>query len=71
MNKSPRFTSLQDYISRLSDVDFWRPYVNEILKRHNFYNDSQDLIAGFNPTYPTFFYGDSVVKLFGYSNSWQ
>jgi len=28
-------------------------------------------VAGSNPTYPTFLYGDVVVKLFGYSRSWR
>lgn len=71
MNTPPLFTSLQDHISRLGDVDFWWPYVNEILKRHNLYTTGLQPRAGFNPTYPTFLYGDIVVKLFGYSNSWQ
>jgi hypothetical protein len=28
-------------------------------------------VAGFNATYPTFLYGDVVVKLFGYFRSWR
>ncbi len=28
-------------------------------------------VAGFNATWPTFVYGDAVVKLFGYSRSWR
>lgn len=70
MNVPPTFTSLQDHISHLGNVIFWRPYINEILKRHNLTNVEQELTAGFNPTYPTFLCGNIVVKLFGYSNSW-
>jgi len=28
-------------------------------------------VAGFNATYPTFLYGDLVVKLFGYLQPWR
>ncbi|MBS1988487.1 aminoglycoside 3'-phosphotransferase/choline kinase family protein [Candidatus Dependentiae bacterium] len=71
MNALPSFTSLQDHIAHLGDVDFWQPYINEILKRHGLFATGLKPTAGFNPTYPTFLYGDVVVKFFGYSKSWQ
>lgn len=67
----PSFTSLQDHISRLGDTHFWWPYLHEILKRHDLIDAQCEPIAGFNPTYPTFLYGNIVIKLFGYSKSWQ
>jgi hygromycin-B 7''-O-kinase len=69
--KVPSFSSVEDYVSRLPDVDFWRPYVAEALHRHDLLDDGQALRAGFNATYPTFLYGDFVVKLFGCSRAWQ
>lgn len=71
MSRPPSFTSLQDHISRLGDINFWWPYLCEILKRHGLINTHCEPIAGFNSTYPTFLYGDIVIKLFGYSKSWQ
>jgi len=67
----PLFISLQDHISRLGDVNFWWPYLNDILKRHGLVDAQLQPVAGFNPTYPTFLYGNVVIKLFGYSKSWQ
>lgn len=67
MTAPPTFASLQEHISRIGDVDFWWPYVAEILQRHDLVDAAQEPVAGFNATYPTFLYGDVVVKLFGYS----
>ena len=67
----PTFASVQDYVSRCGDMDFWWPYVAEILKRHDLAVVGRELAAGFNPTYPTFLFGDVVVKLFGYSRAWR
>jgi aminoglycoside phosphotransferase (APT) family kinase protein len=67
----PALTSLQEHIARRGDVDFWRPYLTEILERHGLTRAGQELQAGYNVTYPTFLSGDVVVKLFGYSRAWQ
>jgi aminoglycoside phosphotransferase (APT) family kinase protein len=71
MTKPPVFTSVQEFISHRGDVGFWWPHISEILKRHGLLDGSRKLVAGFNPTYPTFLYGDVVVKLFGYSRAWR
>jgi hypothetical protein len=67
----PKFASIQEYVSRLSDVGFGWPYVAEILKRHDLGDAGREAVAGFNATYPTFLYGDVVVKLFGHFRSWR
>lgn len=67
----PTFASVQEYISRLGDVDFWWPYVAEIVDSHDLADAVRAPVAGYNATYPTFLYGDVVVKLFGYSGSWR
>ena len=65
----PTFASIQAYVSRLRDVDFWWPYVAGILARHDLADAGREPVAGFNATYPTFLCGDVVVKLFGYVRS--
>ncbi len=71
MTLPPTFASLDEHVSRLTDVDFWWPYVSRVLKRHGFLDADLEPEAGFNATYPTFLYGDVVVKLFGYSRAWR
>jgi hygromycin-B 7''-O-kinase len=65
------FASVQEYRSRLGDVSFWWPYVVEILERHDLADAGREPVAGIGGTYPTFLYGDVVVKLFGYVRSWR
>jgi hygromycin-B 7''-O-kinase len=67
----PRLASIQQHVARLDDVGFWRPYVAEIVKRHGLADAGREPVAGCKATYPTFLYGDVVVKLFGYSQSWR
>lgn len=67
----PRFASVQEHIARAADVDFWQPYVMEILRRHGLTDAAREPVAGFNATYPTFVYGDVVVKLFGGTRDWR
>jgi hygromycin-B 7''-O-kinase len=57
--------SLQDYVSRIDDVGFWRPYVAEIMERLDPTLAEREPAAGYNATWPTFLYGEFVVKLFG------
>ncbi len=71
MIAAPTFASMQDYVLRLGDIDFWGPYVAEIVERHDLADAGREPVAGFNATYPTFLYGDVVVKLFGYSRWWR
>ncbi len=67
----PAFTSVREHVSRLGDADFWRPYVIEILKRHDLAEAGLEPVPGSNPTHPTFLSGDVVVKLFGCSGRWR
>jgi len=67
----PRFVSAPEYGSRIGDVGFWWPYLAEVLERHDLADAGREPVAGFNATYPTFLYGDVVVKLFGYVRSWR
>ncbi len=67
----PYFASLPEHVSRLGDVDLWRPYLFEALSRHDLTTGGGEPVAGFNATYPTFVCGDVIVKLFGYSQSWR
>lgn len=68
----PTFASIQEYASRRADVGFWWPYVDEILERPGLANARREpVVAGFDATYPTFLYGDVVVKLFGYARAWR
>jgi hygromycin-B 7''-O-kinase len=69
MTTPPTFTTLEEHVSRMGDVDFWQPYVAEALKRHDLADRGEELVAGFNSTYPTFVCGDVVVKLFGVTRS--
>src|SRR5205823_13579869 len=71
MTAPPTFASFQEHLSRLGDVDFWWPHVAEILKRHGLAGAGREPVAGFNATYPTFLYGDAVVKLFGCFRPWR
>ena len=72
MIRPPRFDSLPAHLARLGDLDFWRPYVVEVLRRHGLDEaDESTLQAGYNATYPTFLCGALVVKLFGYSEAWR
>ncbi len=71
MTAPPRFRSLRDYVSQIGNVGFWRPHIERILARHGLTGSGRDLEAGFNPTYPTFMYGDLVLKLFGCFPAWR
>jgi hygromycin-B 7''-O-kinase len=71
MTGPPSVASLQDYLARLGDVGFWWPFVSDILARHGLTDAGQELVAGYNSTYPTFLYGDVVVKLFGQVPAWR
>ena len=31
---APSFSSRGEFVSRLGDVEFWRPYLSEALERH-------------------------------------
>ena len=71
MTAPPTFASIEEHVARLDDVGFWRPYVAEILERHDMADAGREPAAGIGGTYPTLLYGDVVVKLFGYSRSWR
>ena len=65
------FASQQERRARIGDVDFWWPYLSPILDRHGLIDARHEPIAGHNATYPTFLYGDVVVKLFGNTPRWR
>ncbi|CAI8992867.1 hygromycin-B 7''-O-kinase [Brevibacillus sp. IT-7CA2] len=67
----PTFTTLQEYVLYSNATSFWMPYLADILKRHDLFEADQELVAGIGGTYPTFLYGDVVVKLFGYLQPWR
>ena len=67
----PTFASLNEHVRHLGDIDFWAPYVAEAIDRHDLSDGGRQRVVGCNATYPTFLYGDVVVKLFGYSKSWR
>jgi len=71
MTAPPAFTSIQHYVSRIGDVEFWSAHVSKTLDRHNLLGAGRQVVAGHNPTYPTFLYGDVVVKLFGHLPAWR
>ncbi len=58
------------FVERIGDVEFWRPYVTEVLRRHGEPHLGDAIMAGVNATHPTFICGDVVVKIFG-ADSWR
>nr|WTB28898.1 aminoglycoside phosphotransferase family protein [Streptomyces sp. NBC_00830] len=71
MTTPPHFASTHDYVLHLEDLGFWQPYIAEIMKRHDLTVPGEETVAGTGGTYPTFLYGDVVVKLFGHLPSWR
>jgi len=69
--RPPASASLDELDARRSDVAFWRPYVEDVLSRHDLPDDGRAPAAGDNPTHPTFVCGDFVVKLFGTTPTWR
>ncbi|GAA2689801.1 phosphotransferase family protein [Streptomyces lunalinharesii] len=67
----PPHAPVQQHVARLNDVAVWEPYVTAILSRHDMVGAGKEPVAGFNTTYPTFLYGDVVVKLFGNIRAWR
>jgi hypothetical protein len=54
--------SQRDYPRRFGDVEFWAPYVGEVLRRHGLPDGV--LTAGAGGTFPAFLVGAYVVKFF-------
>ncbi|MDX6552635.1 MAG: hygromycin-B 7-O-kinase [Gaiellales bacterium] len=71
MTAPPVFASVEGYVSRIGDAGFWAPVAAEVLERHALAGARAEPAAGFNATYPTFVYGEVVVKLFGFVPSWR
>jgi len=70
MIQPPVFASKDEYVLRLSDSDRWRPYLDEILRRHALPAIEHAVAPGVGGTFPTFLHGDLVIKLFGGWHSW-
>lgn len=68
MRAPPSFSTLAEHVSRVTDADFWRPYVAEILGRHGL-GGEPTVTSG--ATHPTFVCGEVVVKLFGQAAFWR
>ncbi|MFW6075987.1 MAG: phosphotransferase family protein [Chloroflexota bacterium] len=66
MNGSPSFASRQEFRAHIADLDFWWPHLAEALNRHGRVDAAVDPVPGYNPTFPTFLYGDIVIKVFGF-----
>ena len=71
MIEPPEFASILEHKSRTGDVSYWWPYLSEVLGRHDLLDAEIEPVAGFNPTNPTFVYGEVVVKLFGHYPWWR
>ncbi|MFW6174419.1 MAG: phosphotransferase family protein [Chloroflexota bacterium] len=69
--EGPHFASPEEFAARRGDAVFWRPWLAEVLDRHDLGHRHQQPEAGTGATHPTFVCGDVVVKLFGYSPSWR
>lgn len=71
MRYLPTFISPGDFKDRLSDTEFWSPYVLDVLQRNDLNGSAHDIVAGVGGTFPTFLFGRVVVKFFGYLDWWQ
>lgn len=60
-----------DYRAIRCDADAWRHAVEDVLDRHDLREAGAEVVAGYNPTYPTFVVGDVVVKFFGFVPTWR
>ncbi|GKU84149.1 phosphotransferase [Niallia sp. NCCP-28] len=68
---SPQFSSFHEFHSSVEDMEFWWPYVVGVLEKNNMDISEHQPIAGIGGSYPAFIYGDVVVKIFGYTPSWE
>lgn len=68
----PVFTSENEYCSHRANLDFWWPYIINLLERHNLAGANKRSAAkcGFNSTYPVFIIDNIVVKFFGSRPYW-
>ena len=71
MNDLLTISSPGDFKDRLSDTEFWSPFVLDVLQRNDQNGSANDIVAGVGGTFPTFLVGRVVVKFFGYLNWWQ
>jgi len=60
----PIFASENEYCAHRANIDFWWPYIIEILQRHHIAGSERRAIVkcGDNPTYPVFLIDDIVIK---------
>lgn len=73
MSNAIRFTTEDEYCAERANIDFWWPYIVELLQRHNLAGaDKREMTeCGFNPTYPVFLIDDIVIKFFGHRSHWR
>jgi hypothetical protein len=71
LTTGPTFESDHAYTARLTDAEFWRPWIGEILGRHGLAGTGADPVAGVGGSRPTFLCGDVVVKPFGHVPAWR
>jgi hypothetical protein len=60
--QQPRLGGRGEYLRRFVDVEFWTPYVLEVMRRHGI-PDAQ-IGVGAGGTFPTFLFGEHVAKFF-------
>lgn len=66
--ESPQFSSREEFLDLIAEVEFWKPYVHKVLKRHELLSATSNITAGIGATYPTFLLDNFVVKFFGYTD---
>ncbi|KTD53450.1 Phosphotransferase enzyme family protein [Legionella santicrucis] len=67
------FAAEDEYCLYRADLDFWWPYIANVLEQHHLADTAKRSIAvcGFNSTYPVFLIQDIVVKFFGHRPYWR
>lgn len=65
------FRTDEEYIANKERIEFWKPYILEVLKDLSSSPGNLDITTGIGSTYPTFIAGDFVVKFFGNHPKWK
>jgi hygromycin-B 7''-O-kinase len=65
------FETKEEYLSKKSDISFWKVHIAELLESNNLKQSMDNIQPGFNSTYPVFVLDDLVIKFFCYRKNWQ
>lgn len=71
MKNSILFDSKDDYILKKQDIEFWKPRIERLLSQHDLRQSFDNIVPGFNSTYPVFVMDDVVIKFFCHRSNWQ